>query len=449
MDQDLLIKSPTKRQTARMLRAAVRNPMDIWPPEIYHRPMVALRLFGSTRYFVAEPSLIQQALVDQAGVLHKSEPMRRALESALGSGILTAEDERWRTQRRAAAPVFRPGHVNSFLPAMLAAAEKTKARWQSLPPGTTLEMCHEMMALTFEIIAQTMLSGHGNIDAARVERAMADFLGSTSWNVVYSVLGLPEWAPYPGRGRALAGSRYLRELVAGLAAERRASNAAPDDLLSLMLQSADPETGLGLNETEVIDNLLTFIAAGHETTALALTWTFHLLTHHPEVEARILAEVAEVTGGAPLDASQVSQLGYTRQVISEAMRIYPPVAAIGREVTAPMRLGEQEVAAGDRVIVPIYAVHHHSALWEAPEMFDPERFSPEAVKSRHRYAWLPFGAGPRICIGAQFAMLEAVALLAVLLPAVRLEATPGYVPVPISRITMRPRDGMPIRVGKR
>ena len=449
MDAMMLTKTPTRLQTLRLIRAAVANPMNVWPSEIYHEPIVALNLLGTLRYFVADPALIQAALVENADKLHKSEPMRRALEPALGHGILTAEDERWRTQRRAAAPVFRPANVNSFVPAMITAARATRDKWLAKRDGTPIEAGHEMMGVTFDIILQTMLSGRGDIDAARVERAMADFLESTSWNVVYAALGVPDWAPYPGRARSTRGSLYLRDMVARRAAARRASGERHDDLLSLMLDSTDPETGAGLSDTEVIDNLLTFIAAGHETTALALTWTFFLLSQNPQIEARVLAEIAAVTSGAALAAGQVPALAYTRQVVMESMRIFPPVAAVGREAVAPFALGPHQVRTGDRVIVPIYALHHHSLLWEEPARFDPERFSPDAVRGRHRFAWMPFGAGPRICIGLQFALLEAVAILGTLLPAVHVRAEPGYVPVPTSRITMRPRDGMPMTLHKR
>jgi cytochrome P450 len=445
-DAAILTKTPTRLQTLGLLRRAVRNPMDFWPREIYLLPMVRMNVLGGARYFVADPALIQHALVDNADRLHKSEPMRRALEPALGHGMLTAEDERWRLQRRVASPVFRPGHVNSFLPAMIRAARATRDAWQGLPEGAPIEAGHEMMHLTFEIILETMLSGRGDIDGAQVERSMADFLEATSWAVVLSVLGAPDWLPYPGRGRSERGCQYLREMVAGRAAARRQSGERHDDLLSLLLDTKDPDSGAAFSDTEVVDNILTFIAAGHETTALALTWTFFLLSHHPEIEAAILAEIQAVTGGAPLEAEQVAQLAYTRQVVMESMRIYPPVAAVGRTVMQGFSLGGQDLVPGDRVLVPIYAVHHHALLWEAPEVFDPARFSPEAIRARHRFAWLPFGAGSRICIGMQFALLEAVAILGTLLPAVHLRAKPGYVPVPKSRITMRPAEGMPMTI---
>ena len=445
----LLTLSPGRWQTMQLLRKTIRNPMDFWPAEVYQQRMVRLNFLGASRYFVSDPGYIQTALVDNADKLHKSDQMRRALEPALGHGILTAEDERWRAQRRIVAPAFRPSAVDSFIPAMIGAARATLARWQALPDGAPVAADREMMHLTFEIILETMLSGRGDIEVAQVERSIADFLQSTSWAVVLSALGLPEWLPYPGKARAMRGRGYLRGMMTKRVSERRQSGDRHDDLLSLLLDARDPEPGAAFSDTDVIDNILTFIGAGHETTALALTWAFYLLSHHPEVEAKIVAEIASVTGGAPLEAGQVAELAYTRQAVMEAMRVYSPVSMIGRSVMQGFRIGAQDLQPGDRLLVPIHAVHHHAMLWERPAEFDPDRFTPDAIKSRHRFAWMPFGAGPRICIGMQFALLEAVAILGTLLPTLRLRAKPGYVPVPISRVTTRPDRGMPMTLERR
>ena len=205
-----------------------------------------------------------------------------------------------------------------------------------------------------------------------------------------------------------------------------------------MLDAKDPETGEGLSDTDIVDNILTFIGAGHETTALALTWTFFLLSSHPEIEARILAEIAQVTGGGPVEAAHVADLTYTRQAIQESMRVYPPVAMVVRQAIAPFTLGDQQVGTGDNVFIPIYAVHHHKTLWEHPDRFDPDRFAPDLVKARHRYSYLPFGAGPRICVGASFALTEAVLVLSAVLARFRIGfAGPGTV-LPLGRVTTQP-----------
>ncbi len=436
-------------QTLGVLRRMVRNPMDAWPPAIYTDDMVLTRLLGHRTLFVSAPDLVQQVLVDQADSFVKAEPMRRALEPALGQAILTAEGQRWRLQRRVAAPVFRPSAVDGFLPAMLKEARLLADRWAVLPAGSTIDATHDMMGVTFDIILETMLSGRGDIDVARVERSMRDFLESTGWLAALSALHAPTWTPFPGKRRAERGHFYLRHMVSKRVAERRQTGERRDDLLSLMLDAKDPETGEGLDNSDIADNLLTFIAAGHETTALALTWTFYLLGRHPDVEARVLEEIAQVTGGAPLEAKQVASLTYTRQVIQEAMRIYPPAPMVVRQPTRDVAIGGIALTPADNVFVPIYAVHHHAKLWDEPARFDPDRFAPDAVRGRHRYAYLPFGAGPRICIGMGFALLEAAAILGTLLPRFHLAADAGFVPTPKLRVTMRPAEGMPLHLSLR
>jgi cytochrome P450 len=441
--------TPSPLATLRTLRKLVRNPMTAWPDAVYTDPLVVSNMLGRTTLFLSDPDLVQQVLVDDAESFVKAEPMRRALEPALGQAILTAEGQRWRLQRRVAAPVFRPAHVNGFLPAMIGAARAMRDRWAALPDGAALEISHEMMGVTFDIILETMLSGRGDIDVAQVESSMRDFLESTSWAVALSALGAPLWTPFPGKWKAERGQGYLQRMVAARIAERRRTGERHEDLLSLMLDAKDPETGKGLNDLDIRDNILTFVSAGHETTALALTWTFFLLSRHPAIEQRVLAEIAEITGGASLEPGQVADLAYTRQVVQESMRVYPPVAMVVRQPNRRVTIGGIEVGPKDNVFVPIYAIHHHQRLWPDPSSFDPDRFTPEAIKSRHRWSYLPFGAGPRICIGMGFALLESVAILATLLPAIRLSSDPGFKPTPKLRVTMRPAEGMPMQIHQR
>ena len=201
-----------------------------------------------------------------------------------------------------------------------------------------------------------------------------------------------------------------------------------------------------MNAVDVRNNLLTFISAGHETTALALTWTFYLLSLHPEAEWRAKREIAAVTHGGRLLPEHIEALTYTSQVIQEAMRLYPPAAAIVRATRRDGEIGSERIGAGTTVYVPVYAIHRHEALWQEPGRFDPARFEPEAAKARDRYAYLPFGAGPRVCIGQNFAQREAIAILATLLSAFQLRLRPGHHPEPRLRVTLRPAGGMPMRI---
>ena len=443
------IQSPNLIATFRTLRKIVRNPMEAWPASVYTDPIMVTRMLGRKTIFVCDPDLVQQVLVEDNESFVKAESMRRSLEPGLGQGILTAEGQRWRLQRRVAAPVFRPTHVNSFLPAMLRASQEMRDRWAKLPNGTPLEISQQMTRVTFEIILETMLSGAGSADLGRLETSIRDFLDSTSWTTALSAMGAPLWTPFPGKRRSERASAFLQRTVSDRIAERRLTGERRDDLLSLMLDAKDPETGEGLDDIDIRDNVLTFIGAGHETTALALTWTFYLLAKNPDVERKILDEIKRVTGGATLEPEQVVQLTYTRQVVQESMRIFPPVAMVVRQSTRDLKIGGELVATGDNVFVPIYAIHRHKTLWNDPEVFDPNRFAPEAVKARHRWSYLPFGAGPRICIGMGFALLEAVAILAALLPAARLSTAPDFKPTPKLRVTMRPAEGMLMTIEQR
>jgi cytochrome P450 len=433
----------------RLIRTIVRNPIEAWPKPVYEQPVFRSLAFGRETVFITEPDLIQEVLVTQADAFRKAESLRRALRPALGDAILTAEGSRWRWQRRATAPIFRHERIRSFVPMMIEAAERTRDKWLAQHPGAEINVAHEMMRTTFDIIVQTMLSGAGSIEVGRVEQGIRTYLDSTSWAIAFGLLGLPQWTPYPGKGKAGRARDYLRSELLRLAAQRRGAEAERDDLISLLLQASDPETGQAMDDREVADNLLTFITAGHETTALALTWTFYLLSLHPEIEERVVDEVETVTAGAAFSENHVDRLGFISQVLQEAMRLYPPAPVVVRAANYDVSIAGVSIAKDSAVYIPLYAVHRRRGLWEAPEEFRPERFAAEPSRARHRYAYLPFGAGPRICIGMSFAMIEATVVMAVLIRTVRLRLRPGFLPTLKLRVTLRPSTGMPMTVQRR
>jgi cytochrome P450 len=320
---------------------------------------------------------------------------------------------------------------------MIAAAERTRDRW--LHRGDApLDVGHEMMRTTFDIIVETMMSGGHGIHVDRVEQSITDYLTPSGWTFALALAAAPQWVPYPGRRRANSAVSFMRSSLAAVVAKRRAGGSARQDMISMLLAARDPESDRAMSDDEIIDNLMTFITAGHETTALGLAWTFHLLAQNPHHEEKVLEEIAAVTGGAPVRAEHVGELAYTKQVFSEAMRLYPPAPIIARTASREFDLGGYMVPKGATLYVPIYAVHRHASVWTDPERFDPDRFSPEAAKDRHRYAYLPFGAGPRVCIGNVFASMEAVAILAVLLQTFRLTSRDAAAPQPVMKVTLRP-----------
>lgn len=430
--------------TAKALVALIRNPLDALPPSIFLEPYVFSKTAGSVKIYISDPALIHETLVTNADALGKGEQVRRALGPALGTGLLTADGAHWKWQRQSVASAFRPSSLKELQPAMLDAARSARDRLLQ-DRDQPVDIGHEMMKTTFDIIVETMMSGGHGIDVGRVERSITDYLRPSGWNFALSVVGAPEWAPYPGRRRAMKAVEFLRSSLTTVLEERRRNSSGPEDLVSMLISAADPETGRAMTDVEITDNLMTFITAGHETTALGLAWTFDLLARHPEYEARVVDEINKVTRGEEVMAHHIPDLHYTRQVFSEAMRLYPPAPVITRTALRDFKMGDFLVPEGTVIFVPIYAVHHHASIWNEPERFDPDRFRPEAVKDRHRYAYMPFGAGPRVCIGNAFAMMEAVVVLAVILQKLRLRTTDAA-PQPLMRVTLRPKSSLKMQV---
>ncbi|WP_051535757.1 cytochrome P450 [Asaia platycodi] len=314
-----------------------------------------------------------------------------------------------------------------------------------------------MMRLTGRIIVETMLSAPDAVDADSMARNLGVFLQQTRWSILGDLLGTPEWLPHPGKTRGLAAARALRdEAMVQIAARRAllgtAPEKVPDDLLARLLAAKDPETGRVMHDSEIVDNLLTFLTAGHETTALALAWTFDRLGRHPEILREVQREIdATLPDDAPT-LEQLDSLVLTRDVLRESMRLTPPAPIIVREVTEAFSLEEVRLEKGTRLIVPIYALHRHRALWEAPEIFDPSRFVTRPSESRpqdDRYAYMPFGAGPRICIGARFAETEALTVLAMILKALTLTPELRITPPGKMEITLRPAKPLLMSVRSR
>lgn len=419
----------------------INNPLDALPPEVFSEPIVFTRQVGSLKVYLTDPGLIHETLVKNADRLCKGDQVRRMLGPALGQGLLTADGAHWKWQRQSVAAAFRHERLVGLQPAMIAAAEDAKVRWTQRD-GQVLDIGHEMMRTTFDIIVQTMMSGGHGIDVARVERSISNYLDPSGWTFAFGMIGAPEWLPFPGRSKARAAVSFLRSSLASVIEQRRREPIDREDLVSMLLTASDPETGRRMTDEEIIDNLMTFITAGHETTALGLAWTFHLLAKHPAEEAKVIAEINQVTGGGPVLSEHVAQLSYTRQVFSEAMRLYPPAPVITRTAVEPFDLNGHHIPVGTVFFVPIYAVHHRRELWPDPERFDPERFNQDNSRGRHRYAYMPFGAGPRVCIGNAFALMEAVAVLAVLLQSFRLSNRGDVSPQPVMKVTLRPRPAL-------
>ncbi len=357
------------------------------------------------------------------------------------SATVCAEGDEWRLQRRTLAPIFNARTVQGFSEAMNAAGARLGRRLVRRD-GKQVDVALEMTRVTLDVLERTIFTQGLPSDPDALGRAITRFLEAVGPIDPLDVFGVPDFVPRIGRLRARPAGRFFAEVVDELIARRKALMArgeAPRDLLTLLLEAQDPETGNGLSDLAVKANIVTFIAAGHETTANSLTWTLYCLSQDPAAQARI---EAEVDAAGPGDFS-AERLPFTRAAIEEAMRLFPPVPFLSRQAIRDDRLGRIKVPRGSLVMVAPWVLHRHHLLWEDPEAFVPERFLPENRDTIPRFAYLPFGAGPRVCIGQSFSIQEAVIVLAHVVRAVRFRLPADHPPVtPLHRVTLRPEHGL-------
>lgn len=441
------IVPPVSQGRVRQILRFIRNPIAALPLAVYEQRLVRDSYQPERYIWTADAEHIAQVLLEDAGKFLKTPVDKRIFKPAIGQGILTSEGAIWRWHRKAAAPLFRYSELLQYVPAMTAAARRQVATWQSIRnSGALRAVDHDMTSVTFDVISNTILAGCGAGDSAVIQHSGEAFLDPISWEIVYALLHIPVWMPFPGKRRMLKGAAMLREAVGRLVIARRAESDHGGDILGRLLDARHPETGKGMPDDEIIDNLATFLLAGHETTARALTWTLYLLARSPVWQQRVRDEVRAVAGDAPIAAEHVERLLVTSQVLKESMRLYPPAPVISRMAAEAVKLGNEIIAKGAIVIIPIFALHRHRSLWDDPDRFDPDRFLPEREAMMARTQYIPFGFGPRICIGASFAMLEAKILLAEFIRGASFDWDGKHMPEPISRVTLRPKGGMPLRV---
>lgn len=434
------------------LRRLLSNPLEAWPQEVFEQrfwSQPGIGLHGRRYLYVLDPDAVRDVLLDKAQDFSKGTISRRLLGPLVGDALLTAEGAEWKWQRQAVAPAFRHERLLSVAPIASNAAEKLISRWRTATHGAVRDVSNDMIEATFDVILRSLLSGDDGVDVPRASQALATYLETIGRPTLLDLVGLPTWARVLLQPRGSSARRYLHSTMAEVIAARRSDVRTKDDLLSLLLGASDPETGRPMDDATLRDNLLTFVAAGHETTATALTWALYLVSRHPATEEELLAEVRSVAADAPIGAEHIEHLAFTRQVLLESMRLYPPVPALPRTALRETTIAGMNVSAGTIVLIPIYALHRHRSLWVTPDAFDPGRFSPAHSRGRHRFAYLPFGGGPRICIGMGFAMIEAVAMLASFVRAARFSHDSSHRIRPMMGITLRPEGGMPMRISLR
>jgi cytochrome P450 len=430
-----------------LLKVLATNPLEAWTETHFEEPIVAGGLPFGRAVVVSDPAAIRRVLLDNARNYEKDWMQRRILSAGLADGLLSAEGHQWRVQRRALAPLFSRRSVMSFSGAVVAEAEALVERLESRA-GKIVDIAAEVTLLTLAVLERTIFSDGVGADREEVRLAMQRYFEVASRIDPFDILGLPAAIPRPRRLGVWSTLRFFEKTIDRLIATRRrrlaeAPDEVPQDLLTLLLHAADPQTGARLTEAEVRANVLTFIAAGHETTANCLTWSLYLLSQSREWRERLCAEAErELDRGDP--ASLADRLVETRAVIDESNRLYPPISAISRVARGDDELSGCAIRRGTMVVIAPYVLHRHRALWTQADTFNPERFLPGARETIERFAYLPFGAGPRVCIGSAFALQEACVTLAMLARHFDVTLAPGHRVRPVQKMTLRADGGMPM-----
>jgi cytochrome P450 len=407
--------------------------------------IVFLRFLGVPLCLLNRPDCIESVLVTQHNNFEKSKDYR-ALRRVLGNGLLTSEGEFWRRQRKLVQPAFHQERIAAYAEVMVAYTERMVASWKD---GQGLDVHEAMMRLTLDIVAKTLFDTDVSREAEDVGAALHVLMGKFFRQAAFALL-LPSSIPIPTTRHLRRAVGQLDKVIYEIIRRRRASGAISGDLLSVLLEAQDDE-GLGMTDRQLHDEIMTLFLAGHETTANALSWTWLLLGQHPEVEAKLVEELGRALGGRGPTVSDLPRLTYTEMILREAMRLYPPVWVIGRRALAPFRMGEYELPAGTNVLMSQLITQRDARYFPEPERFDPDRWrtnDPRNV-SLPRFAYFPFGGGPRVCIGAGFAMMEAILLLATIAQPFRLELVPGQTIEKLPSVTLRPKSGIRVILHRR
>jgi cytochrome P450 len=430
--------APGFLQSWAALRRFRRDPLAFLTALAARGPVVEFRLGPQPVFLLTEPDAIEDVLITHAAGFAKGRALERARQT-LGDGLLTSEGAFHLRQRRLLQPAFHRARVAAYADAMSATAVRVRDGWTA---GVPLDLATEMNRLTLTIVSDTLFGasvGHDS-DTARVQQAITDVME------MFDLVMLPfaQWLthlPLPRMRRYRAARAALDALIYGIIAERRRSGVDRGDLLSLLLHAQDADDGTGMTDRQVRDEVITLFLAGHETTANALAWAWVMLARHPDVEATLHAELAAVLGGAPPAAADVMRLPYTRAVVAETLRLYPPAWTLGRRVLRDYRSGGRDIPAGSLLLMSQWIVHRDPRWWPEPERFDPRRWLGEQP-ARPRFAYFPFGGGTRVCIGESFAWSEAIVVLAALAQRWRFVLDPAHPVVPQPLITLRTRHGV-------
>lgn len=407
-------------------------------------PLVPLRIVGRRAYLVAAPELVQQVLQTDAHDYSKDNVNYRRMRPVAGDGLLTSEGELWRRQRRIVQPAFHSSQIAEFAAVVEEGTAAMLERWRGLD-GAPVGLTGELARLLIEIIGRALFGIDLSQRSETIDRAFRTL------NEHFGRWSIPSFLPYlptPANRCCWAALRDLEEAATRVLTEGHGRKSEPTDLLSRLLAQESP-AARAASPKECRDQVLTFLLAGYETTVSALSWTWYLLSRHREADERLAGELSRELGGGAPRGEDVKRLSFARMVLEESMRLYPPVWILSRSPIHDVSLAGRTLPARSLVFVSPFVTHRLPTVWEEPGRFDPERFSPERGAARPRFAYLPFGGGPRACIGHRFATLQALLILAAVAQRHRLELLPGQAVVPTPMLTLRPRPDLQVRIRPR
>jgi cytochrome P450 len=414
-----------------------------WSERAFREPYLMRNVLGYRVHIPLEPDAVQHVLLDNAANYQKPGLVKRLLAPVIGRGLLSSDGTLWRDQRRIVAASFTPPAVDALVPVFAQVATEAAAGWSD----GVRDVAREATAATMRVISNALFSGDQRLTSAEAMAHIAAALGGVSEARLQVLLNLP-MIPVSLRGyRGRRGQIYLRRTLTTLVRERLAGDA-PDDFVTNMIRALRVRFPAEEAIELAVDNAATFYLAGHETTANTVTWTLYLLSQQPELQDLAAAEAAEALA-AGADAGLPDRLPLLRMIVEESLRLYPAAPRFDREAIAADRLGEHQVRPGDLVSIWPWLLHRHHRLWDDPDAFDHTRFAPEAKKGRHRFQYIPFGGGPRMCVGARFAMAEGLTILAAWLARYRFAPVPGQRVRMSGAVTLRPADGMPLALSRR
>jgi cytochrome P450 len=437
---------PDRVSLWRHLRLFRRDILSSQPARLYRAWMAEFRTPFFRSYLCNDPALVRLVLNQRPADFPKSRRIREGLTPLLGNSVFVTNGAVWERQRRIIDPAFEGGRLRDTFPAILAAAQAASIR---IPEGE-VEVEAEMSHAAADVIFRTLFSiPIENEVAARVFALFRTHQRSQPILNLAAFVPLPFWFPRLHRRATVATAQEIRLLIGGLVsarAEAIGAGTAPDDLASKIMTTPDPLDGRTFEPDEMIDQVAIFFLAGHETSASALSWALLMLALAPEVQDRVAAEVADA---GPLDFAALSKLRYTRDVFREVLRLYPPVPMMVREATRPEDFRGRSVLPGAQVVLSPWHLHRHERLWDDPDTFNPDRWQRPSARDTARDAYMPFSAGPRVCPGAGFAMIEGVAMLAALVGRLHFAPAAGPLPIPQAQLTVRSRDGIRLLVSRR